>query len=68
MVNVDVGETVFNPSVASSVLLQPNADICLVQRVHVPTNVVAGAQHIGTLQASYLGFSQSSADDFRADC
>ena len=51
--NVDAGETLFNPSVANSVLLQPNADICLVQRVHVPTNVVAGAQHIGTLQASY---------------
>lgn len=51
--NVDAGETLFNPSIASSVLLQPNADICLVQRVHVPTNVVAGAQHIGALQASY---------------
>ena len=51
--NVDAGETLFNPSVASSVLLQPNADICLVQRVHVPTNAVAGAQHIGTLQANY---------------
>ncbi|OTG69507.1 hypothetical protein B9T25_02760 [Acinetobacter sp. ANC 4470] len=51
--NVDAGETVFNPSTASPFLLQPNADICLVQRVHVPTNVVAGTQHIGTLQASY---------------
>ena len=51
--NVDAGETLFNPSVANSVLLQPNADICLVQRVHVPTNAVAGAQHIGTLQANY---------------
>lgn len=51
--NVDVGETLFNPSVASSVLLQPNADICLVQRVHAPTNAVAGAQHVGMLQASY---------------
>lgn len=50
---VDIGETVFNPSLSSSVLLQPSVDICLVQRVHVPTNVVAGAQHIGTLQASY---------------
>lgn len=51
--NVDAGETLFNPSVTNSVLLQPNADICLVQRVHVPTNAVAGAQHIGTLQANY---------------
>ena len=51
--NVDAGEILFNPSVANSVLLQPNADICLVQRVHAPTNVVAGSQHIGTLQASY---------------
>lgn len=51
--NVDAGETLFNPSIANSVLLQPSVDICLVQRVHVPTNVVAGAQHIGTLQANY---------------
>ncbi|MEG2265407.1 MAG: hypothetical protein RSC68_13860 [Acinetobacter sp.] len=51
--NVDAGEMVFNPSTTSPFLLQPNADLCLVQRVHVPTNVVAGAQHIGTLQASY---------------
>lgn len=50
---VDMGEVVFNPTAASTVLLQPSADICLVQRVHVPTNVTAGAQHIGTLQASY---------------
>lgn len=50
---VDMGEVVFNPTAASTVLLQPSADICLVQRVHVPTNVAAGAQHIGTLQASY---------------
>lgn len=50
---VDMGEVVFNPTAASTVLLQPGADICLVQRVHVPTNVVAGAQHIGTLQANY---------------
>jgi uncharacterized repeat protein (TIGR01451 family) len=48
-----MGEVVFNPTAASTVLLQPGADICLVQRVHVPTNVVAGAQHIGTLQANY---------------
>ncbi|SDY55096.1 beta strand repeat-containing protein [Acinetobacter kyonggiensis] len=50
---VDMGEVVFSPSVASSILLQPSVDICLVQRVHVPTNVVAGAQHIGTLKANY---------------
>lgn len=50
---VDMGEVVFNPTAASTVLLQPGTDICLVQRVHVPTNVVAGAQHIGTLQANY---------------
>lgn len=50
---VDMGETVFNPSVSSSILLQPSVDICLVQRVHVPTNVVAGAQHTGTLQSNY---------------
>lgn len=50
---VDMGEVVFNPTAASTVLLQPSADICLVQRVHVPTNVAAGAQHIGTLQADY---------------
>ena len=48
-----MGETVFNPSVSSSILLQPSVDICLVQRVHVPTNVVAGAQHTGTLQSNY---------------
>ncbi len=47
---VDAGEAVFNPS---NLLLQPNADICLVQRVFAPTNIFAGAQHIGTLQASY---------------
>lgn len=47
---VDTGETVFNPS---NLLLQPNADICLVQRVFAPTNIFAGAQHIGKLQASY---------------
>ncbi|MDM1019326.1 SdrD B-like domain-containing protein [Acinetobacter sp. VNK23] len=47
---VDAGETVFNPS---NLLLQPNADICLVQRVFAPTNIFAGAQHIGKLQASY---------------
>lgn len=51
--NVDAGETLFSSSLTSSVLLQPNVDICLVQRVHVPTNAVAGAQHISTLQASY---------------
>lgn len=50
---VDMGEAVFSPSVANSILLQPSIDICLVQRVHAPTNVVAGSQHIGTLQASY---------------
>jgi hypothetical protein len=47
---VDAGEAVFNPS---NFLLQPNTDICLVQRVLSPTNIFAGAQHIGTLQASY---------------
>ncbi|WP_151716197.1 DUF11 domain-containing protein [Acinetobacter sp. TUM15071] len=50
---VDMGEVLFNPTVSNSILLQPSADICLVQRVHVPSNVVAGAQHIGTLQAGY---------------
>lgn len=50
---VDMGETVFNPTAFSPTLLQPNIDICLVQRVHVPTNVVAGSQHVGTLQATY---------------
>ncbi|MEG0404686.1 MAG: hypothetical protein RR563_00470, partial [Acinetobacter sp.] len=50
---VDMGETVFNPTASSPTLLQPNIDICLVQRVHVPTNVVAGSQHVGTLQATY---------------
>lgn len=50
---VDVGETVFDPTVSGSVLLQPSTDICLVQRVFSPTNIFAGAQHIGTLQASY---------------
>lgn len=49
---VDSGEKLFNPS-TSTIYLQPNTDICLVQRVHVPSNVVASAQHIGTLQASY---------------
>ncbi|MEN4984413.1 beta strand repeat-containing protein [Acinetobacter modestus] len=50
---VDMGEVVFNPTATSTILLQPSVDICLVQRVHVPTNVATGAQHIGTLQASY---------------
>ncbi len=50
---VDMGETVFNPTASSPTLLQPSTDICLVQRVHVPTNVVAGSQHLGTLQATY---------------
>lgn len=50
---VDAGETGFDPTVSSTVLLQPNTDICLVQRVLSPTNVFAGAQHIGKLQASY---------------
>lgn len=47
---VDAGEAVFNPN---NLLLQPSVDICLVQRVFAPTNIFAGAQHIGTLQASY---------------
>lgn len=50
---VDAGETVFDPTPSGTVLLQPNTDICLVQRVLSPTNIFAGAQHIGTLQASY---------------
>ena len=50
---VDTGETVFDPTPSSTVLLQPNTEICLVQRVLSPTNIFAGAQHIGTLQASY---------------
>lgn len=50
---VDAGETVFDPTPSSTVLLQPNTEICLVQRVLSPTNIFAGAQHIGTLQASY---------------
>lgn len=50
---VDTGETVFDPTATGTVLLQPNTDICLVQRVFAPTNIFAGAQHIGTLQASY---------------
>ncbi|MCF9046957.1 hypothetical protein [Acinetobacter nectaris] len=50
---VDSGETVFNPTQSNTILLQPNTEICLVQRVHAPKNVIAGAQHIGELQASY---------------
>ena len=50
---VDTGETVFDPTASGTVLLQPNTDICLVQRVFAPANIFAGAQHIGTLQASY---------------
>lgn len=50
---VDSGETIFNPTVSNTILLQPQRDICLVQRVHVPKNAMAGAQHIGQLQASY---------------
>lgn len=50
---VDMGEVVFNPTAASTVLLQPSVDICLVQRVFAPSNVFSGAQHIGTLQATY---------------
>lgn len=48
---VDAGEAVFNPN---NLLLQPSVDICLVQRVFAPSNVFAGAQHIGTLQATYV--------------
>ena len=51
--NVDTGETIFNPTVANPYTLQPNVDFCLVQRVHSPTNVMAGAQHVSTLEASY---------------
>ena len=47
---VDAGEMVFNPN---NLLLEPSVDICLVQRVFAPSNVFAGAQHIGTLQATY---------------
>ncbi len=50
---VDTGETVFDPTASGTVLLQPNTDICLVQRVFAPSNVFAGAQHIGKLQARY---------------
>lgn len=50
---VDAGEALFNPSTSAPVSLLPSADICLVQRVHVPTNVYAGAQHNAQLEASY---------------
>lgn len=50
---VDSGEVIFNPTTTNTVLLQPTRDICLVQRVHVPKNVFAGAKHIGELQANY---------------
>ncbi|MBF7683085.1 hypothetical protein I2F27_07065 [Acinetobacter sp. B5B] len=50
---LDSGEKIFNPTTSSPITLQPNTEICLVQRVHVPTNVVAGAQHIGQMQVSY---------------
>ncbi len=53
---VDAGEAVFNPN---NLLLQPSVDICLVQRVFAPSNVFAGAQHIGTLQATYAVSSLS---------
>ncbi len=59
---VDMGEVVFNPTAASTVLLQPSVDICLVQRVFAPSNVFAGAQHIGTLQATYAVSSLSLTD------
>ncbi|SDB88148.1 hypothetical protein SAMN05421749_101659 [Acinetobacter marinus] len=50
---VDAGEALFNPSSTTPVTLLPSADICLVQRVHVPTNAYAGAQHNAQLEASY---------------
>ena len=50
---VDAGENLFNPSTSAPVSLLPSADICLVQRVHVPTNIYAGAQHNAQLEASY---------------
>ena len=50
---VDTGESVFNPTVASPVLLQPANKICLVQRVLVPINADANAQQLAKLQASY---------------
>ncbi|MBF7694788.1 prealbumin-like fold domain-containing protein [Acinetobacter rathckeae] len=50
---VDSGESIFNPTTSNMISLQPNSDLCLVQRVHVPSNVATGAQHIGELQASY---------------
>lgn len=56
---VDAGEAVFNPN---NLLLQPSVDICLVQRVFAPSNVFAGAQHIGTLQATYAVSSLSLTD------
>lgn len=59
---VDAGETVFDPTPSGTVLLQPNTDICLVQRVLSPTNIFAGAQHIGTLQASYAVAALSLTD------
>ena len=59
---VDTGETVFDPTASGTVLLQPNTDICLVQRVFAPTNVFAGAQHIGKLQASYAVAALSLTD------
>ncbi len=50
---VDAGEVLFNPTTSTPVTLLPSAAICLVQRVHVPTNVYAGAQHNAQLEASY---------------
>lgn len=50
---VDAGESVFNPTTGSPILLQPATDICLVQRVLSPSNAYAGAQQMTRLQASY---------------
>lgn len=48
---VDQGETLLQSSLPF--ILYPANAVCLVQRVHVPTNASAGAQNIGQLQASY---------------
>ncbi|MCJ8146678.1 hypothetical protein MKI79_07165 [Acinetobacter sp. A3.8] len=64
---VDAGEALFNPTTSAPVSLLPSAGICLVQRVHVPTNVYAGAQHNAQLEASYSVTLSNPADTLTGD-
>ncbi|WP_374295226.1 GEVED domain-containing protein, partial [Acinetobacter sp.] len=64
---VDAGEALFNPTTSTPATLLPSAAICLVQRVHVPTNVYAGAQHNAQLEASYSVTLSNPEDTLTGD-